>query len=144
MELENVPKVGSETPRLAPAHHLLLSNPLPPQTLPLKAVSPECTTAWHSKGSHCCWREHSWHGPWQAEAEEKLPALLCSRTRAMASGARETHCGDANSISANSDSGICKELLQNDQSASVLQGKERRAEITHLLQKLKYLTTLHS
>lgn len=58
---------------------------------------------------------------WQAEAEEKLPALLLS---AMASGARETRCGDGNSISGKSDSGICKELLQNDQSASVLQGEE--------------------
>lgn len=75
--------------------------------------------------------------------EEKLPAL-CSPICAMASGARETHCGDANSTSGKSDSGICKELLHNDQSATGLQGEELRAEITHLLKKLKHLTTLHS
>lgn len=67
----------------------------------------------------------------QAEDEEKLPAPLCSLTRA--SGARETHCGDANCISGKSESGICKELLHSDQSASELQGEELRAETTHIL-----------
>lgn len=70
---------------------------------------------------------------WQAEAEEKLPALLLS---AMASGARETRCGDGNSPSGKSDSGICKELLQNDQSASVLQGEELGLKL-HIFVKIK-------
>lgn len=92
-------------------------------------------TAWRSEGSHCCWQERGWHVAWQAEAEEKLPALLRSLS-AMASGARETRCGDGNSISGESDSGICKELLQNDQSASVLQGEELGLKL-HIFVKIK-------
>lgn len=50
MELGNVPKVGPETLRLAPAHHPLLSNPLPAQPrlskpCPLKAGQPDAPRA---------------------------------------------------------------------------------------------------
>lgn len=133
MELENVPKVGSETARLAPAHHPLPSNPLPAEPLPfkgipLKARQPDAPRALRAADRSTA---GTWHG--RLRLKEKLPALLCSLTRAMASGARETHCGDSNSISGKSDSEICKELLKNDQSVSDLQGEELRAETTHLL-----------
>lgn len=125
-----MPKVGSETARLAPAHHPLPSNPLPPRSkaCSLKARQPDAPRALTAADRSTA---GTWHG--RLRLKEKLPALLCSLTRAMASGARETHCGDANSISGKSDSGICKELLKNDQSASELQGEELRAETAHLL-----------